>query len=163
MSFGKAGYRFIARHLIWDIIMNRYNTYITKKKLRKHQARRKAQLMSTIEERKILHTRNANRLRYVGLVLVQGSSALILLDLGMTLYWTMLWFGLLCYNISAIFYFGEDNRVYRMTKMKFKHGMGSSLATVNALAEKRIRERVMIFGNTIGLGLIAYNWILSIS
>ena len=139
------------------------NTYLSRKKLRQHQARRKAQLMSTIEQRKVLQTRSANRLRYVGLVLVQGSSALILLGFSMTPYWTMLWFGLLCYSISSVFFYKEDNRVYRMTKKKLDLRMGSSQQTVDALAEKRTRERVYIIGNTIGLILVAYNLIISIS
>ncbi len=139
------------------------NTYLSRKRLRKHQAKRKAQLMSTIEQRKILQTRSANRLRYVGLVLVQGSSALILFGFSMTPYWTMLWFGLLCYSVSSVFFYNEDNRVYRMTKKKLDLRMGSSQQTVDALAEKRTRERVYIIGNTIGLILVAYNLILSIS
>ena len=131
--------------------------------MRKHQAKRKAQLMSTIEQRKILQARSANRLRYVGLVLVQGSSALILLDFSMTPYWTMLWGGLLCYMVSSVFFYKEDNRVYRMTKKKLDLRMGSSQQTVDALAEKRTREKVYIIGNAIGLILVAYNLIISIS
>ena len=143
--------------------MNRYNTYTTRKRMRKHQAKRKAQLMSTIEQRKVLQTRSANRLRYVGLILVQGSSALILFDLSFSAYWSMLWFGLLCYMVSSVFFYKEDNRVYRMTKKKLELNMGSSQQTVNALAEKRIREKVYIIGNGIGLILVAYNFILTIS
>jgi hypothetical protein len=131
--------------------------------MRKHQAKRKAQLMSTIEQRKVLQTRSANRLRYVGLVLVQGSSALILFDLSFSAYWSMLWFGLLCYMVSSVFFYKEDNRVYRMTKKKLELNMGSSQQTVNALAEKRTREKVYILGNGIGLILVAYNFILTIS
>ena len=143
--------------------MNRYNTYTTRKRMRKHQAKRKAQLMSTIEQRKVLQTRSANRLRYVGLVLVQGSSALILLDFSMAPYWAMLWSGLVCYMVPSVFFYKEDNRVYRMTKKKYEMNMGSSQQTVNALAEKRTREKVYIIGNGIGLILVAYNFIIAIS
>jgi hypothetical protein len=50
-----------------------------------------------------------------------------------------------------------------MTKKKLELNMGSSQQTVNALAEKRIREKVYIIGNGIGLILVAYNFILTIS
>ena len=100
-------------------------------------------------------------IRYVGLVLVQGSSALTLIGFNLLTYWTFLWFGLLCYQISAINFYIEDNTVYRETLAKFKAGRGASQSTINALKIKRKRELVYIIGNTAGLILIGLNIITS--
>ena len=139
------------------------NQYVSRKRLEKHQAQRKALMISNIEAKALRQTQSANRLRYVGLGLVQGSSAVVLMDFSMTLYWAMLWSGLLCYFVPSIVFFKEDNRVYKMTKKKYQHGLGSSHDTVMALAEKCNRERVYIIGNAIGLILVGYNLILTLS
>ena len=97
------------------------------------------------------------RIRYVGLILVQGSSALALLSFDLLIYWSALWVGLLCYQITAMSYYKEDNTVYQETLEKYTTGKGSSLATVNSLEKKRKREKVYIIGNTIGLILIGLN------
>ena len=133
------------------------NKYVSKARLLAHQRRRKAQTISNIEARKLKQV-NANlRIRYVGLVLVQGSSGLALMGYPLMTYWVALWFGLLCYQITAINFFNEDNRVYKMTQIKYKNNLGSSLETVNALKVKKNREMVYIIGNTIGLVLIGAN------
>ena len=134
------------------------NRLATKAELhRKHKARAKAETISNIERQK-LNQVNANlKLRYVGLVLVQGSSGLALIGYPIMVYWVALWLGLLCYQITAINFFNEDNRVYKMTKTKFENRFGSSLETVNALRVKKNREMVYIIGNTIGLILIGAN------
>tara|TARA_R100001443_G_C3334266_1_gene173026 strand:+ start:276 stop:707 length:432 start_codon:yes stop_codon:yes gene_type:complete len=138
------------------------NRLATKAELhRKHKARAKAQTISNIEQQS-LNQVNANlKLRYVGLVLVQGSSGLALLGYSMMTYWVALWLGLLCYQVTALSFFKEDNRVYKLTKIKYQNNLGSSLDTVNALHSKRKREIVYIIGNTMGLILIGMNILLS--
>jgi len=133
------------------------NRYVSRQKLRQLQRDRKAKMIEGIEQRKLRQV-NANlRLRYVGLVLVQGSSGLALMGYPIMTYWVALWLGLLCYQITAINFFNEDNRVYKKTKIKFENRVGSSLETVNALKVKKNREMVYIIGNTIGLILIGAN------
>jgi len=100
-------------------------------------------------------------IRYLGLVLVQGSSALALVGFDLITYWTALWFGLLCYQITALSFYKEDNEVYRETLAKYKAGKGSSATTVNRTKVKRKREIVYIIGNTMGLILIGLNIINS--
>ena len=97
------------------------------------------------------------RIRYIGLILVQGSSGLMLANFDLMYYWTALWFGLLCYQITAVIFYKEDNRVFKMTEAKYLKGRGSTLETVEALKVKRNREIVYIIGNTIGLILIGAN------
>jgi len=134
------------------------NRYATKARLmRKHRNRAKAQTISNIEQRKLKQV-NANlKIRYVGLVLVQGSSGLALMGYPIMTYWVALWLGLLCYQITAINFFKEDNRIFKLTKIKYQNNLGSSLDTVNALKVKKNREMVYIIGNTIGLILIGAN------
>jgi len=120
------------------------------------------ELATEIEDTERDKVMNRNtRIRYVGLILVQGSSALALLSFDLIIYWCALWSGLLCYQITAMSYYKEDNTVYRETLEKFTEGRGSSLATVNSLDKKRKREMVYIIGNTIGLILIGLNIITS--
>ena len=95
--------------------------------------------------------------RYVGLVLVQGSSALALAGMPMLWYWIALWFGLLIYQITAFVFYVEDNRIYELTRIKYAKGYGSSQSTVDSLKVKRNREIVYLIGNTCGLILIGSN------
>jgi hypothetical protein len=126
-------------------------------KIEKRDALRRA-----IEARQKARVERSLKLRYVGLVLVQGSSGLALLNYPMINYWVALWFGLLCYQLTAVVFYKEDNRVYQSTLEKFNAGMGSNQDTINALAVKRKREIVYIIGNSIGLVLIGINIIQSI-
>jgi len=132
------------------------NGYVNRVTLKKIQARR-AKLATQIETRSQARIKRSLRLRYIGLVLVQGSSALALLSFPMITYWTALWFGLVCYQITAVTFYREDNKVYRDTKLKYERRQGSSKSTIDALALKRKREIVYIIGNTIGLILIGAN------
>ena len=137
-------------------ILNKYR-YISRAKLRAKHNRKKAQTISNIEQRKLKQV-NANlKIRYVGLVLVQGSSGLALMGYPIMTYWVALWLGLLCYQITAINFFNEDNRVYKKTEIKYRNNLGSSLETVNALKVKKNREMVYIIGNTNGLILNCAN------
>ena len=137
----------------WEISMNMITTYWTRRKARLQRLR----LAKDIENSKTRLIRVSIWVRYVGLVLVQGSSLLALLDMSMLSYWIALWIGLLIYQLTAIVFYIEDNRVYKMTKIKFDNRLGSTKATVNALAIKRNREVVYLIGNTCGLILIGLN------
>ena len=137
----------------WEIIMNMITTYWARRKARRARAR----LAKDIENSKARLIAVSIWVRYVGLVLVQGSSLLALLDMSMLSYWIALWIGLLIYQLTAIVFYIEDNRVYIMTKIKFDNRLGSTKATVNALAIKRNREVVYLIGNTCGLILIGLN------
>ena len=137
----------------WEIIMNMIITYWARRKARRARAR----LAKDIENSKARLIAVSIWVRYVGLVLVQGSSLLALLDMSMLSYWIALWIGLLIYQLTAIVFYIEDNRVYIMTKIKFDNRLGSTKATVNALAIKRNREVVYLIGNTCGLILIGLN------
>ena len=104
--------------------------------------------------------------RYLGLLLVQGSSVITLLAktsatipawFDMVTYFSILWFGLLIYFITSIVIYNEDKNVYELTREKFNKGLGSSLATIKTLKIKKTREQVMILGNTCGLILVALN------
>ena len=142
--------------LYGNTIMDIKNGYVNRVTLKKIQARR-AKLATQIETRSQARIKRSLRLRYIGLVLVQGSSALALLSFPMITYWTALWFGLVCYQITAVTFYREDNKVYRDTKLKYERRQGSSKSTIDALALKRKREIVYIIGNTIGLILIGAN------
>jgi len=136
-------------------MINKNRVTTRAKLLEKHEA--KERLMSNIEENKRQQLTASIWVRYCGLVLVQGSSALALAGFDMLAYWTALWFGLLCYQVTAVLFYREDNRVFKMTEAKFLEGSGSSLETVKALKVKRNREIVYIIGNTMGLILIGLN------
>ena len=123
--------------------------YVSKQVYNRIRTARRQALIAQIETKARARIKRSLRLRYVGLVLVQGSSALALLSFPMITYWTALWFGLVCYQ--------EDNKVYRDTKAKYEKHLGSSKSTIDALALKRKREIVYIIGNTIGLILIGAN------
>ena len=97
--------------LIWEFIMK--NRYVSRQKLRQLQRDRKAKMIEGIEQRKLRQVNINLRIRYVGLVLVQGSSGLALMGYPIMVYWVALWLGLLCYQITAINFFNEDNRVYK--------------------------------------------------
>lgn len=140
----------------------RKNRYVSRQKLKQLQRDRKARMMESIEDRKRRQLNASLYLRYVGLVLVQGSSALALMGYPLMVYWCALWLGLLHYQITAIMFYQEDNRVYKMTKTKFENHLGSSRSTVQALKVKRNREIVYIIGNTVGLILIGANIITSL-
>ena len=118
-------------------------------------ARRK--ILADIEKAKRVQLQHHLYFRYVGLVLVQGSSALALMGMPMLWYWTALWFGLLIYQITAFVFYVEDNRIYHLTRIRYAKGYGSSLSTVEALKIKRNREVVYLIGNTCGLILIGSN------
>ena len=137
----------------WEISMNMIITYWTRRRARRARAR----LAKDIENSKTRLIAVSIWVRYVGLVLVQGSSILALLNMSMLSYWIALWIGLLIYQLTAIVFYIEDNRVYQMTKRKFDNRLGSTKATVKALAIKRNREVVYLIGNTCGLILIALN------
>ena len=137
------------------------NRLATRAHLARKHAKAKEQTISNIEQQK-LNQVNANlKLRYVGLVLVQGSSGLALLGYSMMTYWSALWLGLLCYQVTALSFFKEDNRIFKLTKIKYENNLGSSLDTVKALQAKKNREMVYIIGNTMGLILIGMNILLS--
>ena len=104
--------------------------------------------------------------RYLGLLLVQGSSVITLLAktsvtipawFDMVTYFMVLWFGLLIYFITSIVIYNEDKNVYELTREKFNKGLGSSLDTIKTLKIKKTREQVMILGNACGLILVALN------
>jgi len=104
--------------------------------------------------------------RYLGLLLVQGSSVITLLAktsvtipawFDMVTYFMVLWFGLLIYFITSIVIYNEDKNVYELTREKFNKGLGSSLDTIKTLAIKQKRELVYIIGNSFGLVLVALN------
>ena len=132
------------------------NRYLSRRRLKAKHAKRE-RLMSNIEERKRRLMNRSLRIRYIGLILVQGSSGLMLANFDLMYYWTALWFGLLCYQITAVIFYKEDNRVFKMTEAKYLKGRGSTLETVEALKVKKNREIVYIIGNTIGLILIGAN------
>jgi hypothetical protein len=117
----------------------------------------KRKIAKDIEKAKRNQMRFSIAFRYVGLVLVQGSSALALMGMPIIYYWVALWFGLLVYQVTAIVFYMEDNRIYELTKVKFAKGYGSNLSTVKALRVKRNREIVYLIGNTCGLILIGSN------
>ena len=117
----------------------------------------KRKIQTDIEKAKRVQLKHSIGFRYVGLVLVQGSSALALMGMPMLWYWTALWFGLLIYQITAVVFYIEDNRIYELTKVKYARGYGSSQSTVDSLKVKRNREIVYLIGNTCGLILIGSN------
>ena len=117
----------------------------------------KRKIQTDIEKAKRVQLKHSIGLRYVGLVLVQGSSALALANFPMITYWIALWFGLLIYQITAVVFYIEDNRIYELTKVKYARGYGSSQSTVDSLKVKRNREIVYLIGNTCGLILIGSN------
>ena len=117
----------------------------------------KRKIAIDIEKAKRSQMRFSIAFRYVGLVLVQGSSALALANYPMVTYWIALWLGLLVYQITAFVFYVEDNRIYELTRVKYARGYGSSQATVDALKIKRNREIVYLIGNTCGLILIGSN------
>ena len=117
----------------------------------------KRKLSRDIEEAKRAQLQHSIYFRYVGLVLVQGSSALALANFPMITYWVALWFGLLIYQATALVFYIEYNRIYELTRIKYARGYGSSQATVDALKIKRNREVVYLIGNTCGLILIGSN------
>ncbi len=117
----------------------------------------KRKLAIDIEKAKRTQMRFSIAFRYVGLVLVQGSSALALASFPMITYWIALWLGLLVYQITALVFYVEDNRIYHLTRIKHAKGYGSSQATVDALKIKRNREVVYLIGNACGLVLIGLN------
>ena len=119
--------------------------------------RAKRKIAIDIEKAKRSQMRFSIAFRYVGLVLVQGSSALALANYPMVTYWIALWLGLLVYQITAFVFYVEDNRIYELTRVKYARGYGSSQATVDALKIKRNREIVYLIGNTCGLILIGSN------
>ena len=117
----------------------------------------KRKLSRDIELAKKVQLQHSIYFRYVGLVLVQGSSALALAGMPMLWYWIALWFGLLIYQITAFVFYVEDNRIYELTRIKYAKGYGSSQSTVDSLKVKRNREIVYLIGNTCGLILIGSN------
>ena len=135
------------------------NKYIKRSRLRRDSKRQR--LLAELETAKKIKLHIYQYIRYVGLVLVQGSSALFLIGYPMLTYWIALWFGLVCYQITAIFYYREDSWVYNKTRIKFNKGLGSDADTVEQLRIKKNREMVYIIGNTIGLILIGSNIIFS--
>jgi len=101
----------------------------------------------------------SNLIRWVGLVGVQGSSALVLFEFGLLSYWSILWFGLWCYQISAIINLREAVIVAKETRQKFESGKGSSQTSVTS-TEKKIRSEIpYVVGNTIGIILVGWNLI----
>ena len=72
------------------------NKYIRRIKLQQLRAHRRAKMLSEIEKAKKAKLHFYQLIRYVGLVLVQGSSVLALIGLPMVSYWVGLWFGLVC-------------------------------------------------------------------
>ena len=66
----------------------------------------------------------SNFIRWVGLVGVQGSSALVLFEFGLLSYWSILWLGLCCYQFSAIVNLREAILVANETRQKFESGKG---------------------------------------
>ncbi len=138
------------------------NRYVSRQRLRQLQRDRKARMIEEIEAKTKRQLNTSLGLRYVGLMLVQGSSALALFGFPLITYWVTLWFGLLCYQVTAIHFFKEDNRVYRKTKIKYDRGFGSTKDTVEALKVKKNREVVYIIGNTLGLILIGANIVASL-
>ena len=137
------------------------NKYIKRSQARAKARSRRQRLLTEIETSKKIKLHIFQYIRYVGLVLVQGSSALALIGYPMMTYWIALWFGLVCYQITAIFYYREDSWVYEKTKIKYNKGLGSDSDTVEQLRIKKNREMVYIVGNTIGLILIGSNIIFS--
>ena len=117
----------------------------------------KRKIAIDIEKAKRSQMRFSIAFRYVGLVLVQGSSALALANYPMVTYWIALWLGLLVYQITAFVFYIEDNRIYELTRIKYAKGFGSSQSTVDSLKVKRNREIVYLIGNTCGLILIGSN------
>ena len=137
---------------------NMKHTFWTRRRAR----RKRSRLAKDIEDSKARLVAVSIWVRYVGLVLVQGSSMLALLNMSMLSYWIALWIGLLIYQSTAIIFYIEDNRVYQMTKQKFDNRLGSTKATVKALAIKRNREVVYLIGNTCGLVLIGLNILMAL-
>ena len=121
------------------------------------RSQNKRKIQTDIEKAKRVQLKHSIGLRYVGLVLVQGSSALALANFPMITYWIALWFGLLIYQLTAVVFYIEDNRIYELTKVKYARGYGSSQSTVDSLKVKRNREIVYLIGNTCGLILIGSN------
>ena len=99
----------------------------------------------------------SNFIRWVGLVGVQGSSALVLFEFGLLSYWSILWLGLCCYQFSAIVNLREAILVANETRQKFESGKGSSENTVIATKKKIRQEIPYVVGNSIGLILVGWN------
>ena len=99
----------------------------------------------------------SNFIRWVGLVGVQGSSALVLFEFGLLSYWSILWLGLWCYQFSAIVNLREAVLVANETRQKFESGKGSSENTVIATKKKIRQEIPYVVGNSIGLILVGWN------
>ena len=99
----------------------------------------------------------SNFVRWVGLVGVQGSSALVLFEFGLLSYWSILWLGLCCYQFSAIVNLREAILVANETRQKFESGKGSSENTVIATKKKIRQEIPYVVGNSIGLILVGWN------
>jgi hypothetical protein len=137
------------------------NRYVRRIQLRRLQQTRRRRMMSDIETTKKKALQRNQYIRYVGLVLVQGSSALALMGYPIMTYWVALWFGLVCYQITAVYYYKQDQWVFNKTRIKFNKGLGSDSDTVEQLRIKKNREMVYIIGNTIGLILIGSNILLS--
>ena len=64
----------------------RKNRYVSRQKLKQLQRDRKARMMESIEDRKRRQLNASLYLRYVGLVLVQGSPALALMGYPLMVY-----------------------------------------------------------------------------
>ena len=99
----------------------------------------------------------SNFIRWVGLVGVQGSSALVLFEFGLLSYWSILWLGLWCYQFSAIVNLREAILVANETRQKFESGKGSSENTVIATKKKIRQEIPYVVCNSIGLILVGWN------
>ena len=99
----------------------------------------------------------SNLVRWIGLVGVQGSSALVLFEFGYLTYWSILWLGLCSYQFSAIVNLREAVLVANETKAKFESGKGSSQETVTATRKKIKQEIPYVVGNTIGMVLVGWN------
>ena len=141
-----------------DLYMNKQNLK-QRNMLRDHVQRIKAKIDI---QNKINETEKADltffmRFRYLGLVLVQGSSLAIIFGLSLLPYFIILWLGLAVYQITAYRFWFEDRKVYRLTKEKLDKGLGSNINTVNMLKVKQKRELVYIIGNWFGLFLVGVN------
>ena len=99
----------------------------------------------------------SNFIRWIGLVGVQGSSALVLFEFGLLSYWSILWTGLWCYQISAIINLREAVLVANEQRQKFESGKGSSQETVTSTKKKIRQEIPYVVGNTIGIILVGWN------
>ncbi len=94
--------------------------------------------------------------RYISMIFMFTATA-IYADVGILIYWLMMWTGLLGYLISAIILFARANFVYKNYKADFEIGIKTNPHTLDELKTKRRSEIPYLISNTIHLVLVGRN------